>query len=105
MQNAIAVDEVLGLIGDRQLAELIDLAERDNAKLVLVGDPHQLQPIEAGAPLRTLGDHIGKVVMSENVRQVAAWERAADFQAAWAAAPATARNQFFAEVLNSNGVT
>ena len=74
--GVLVVDEA-GMIGDRQLAELMELAARDNAKLVLVGDPHQLQPIDAGAPMRTLGEHIGKVELTENVRQVAAWERAA----------------------------
>jgi conjugative relaxase-like TrwC/TraI family protein len=74
--GVLVVDEA-GMIGDRQLAELMELAARDSTKLVLVGDPKQLQPIDAGAPLRTLGDHIGKVTMTENVRQVAAWERAA----------------------------
>jgi hypothetical protein len=73
--GVLVVDEA-GMIGDRQLAELVSLSARDDAKLVLVGDPKQLQPIEAGAPLRTLGERIGRVVLTENVRQVAAWERA-----------------------------
>lgn len=74
--GVLVVDEA-GMIGTRQLAELVELSARDHAKLVLVGDPRQLQPIDAGAPMRTLGDHVGKVVMTENVRQVAVWERAA----------------------------
>jgi hypothetical protein len=64
------------MLGDRQLAELVSLSARDDAKLVLVGDPKQLQPIEAGAPLRTLGERIGKVELTENIRQVDPWERA-----------------------------
>jgi conjugative relaxase-like TrwC/TraI family protein len=74
--GVLVVDEA-GMVGDRQLAELVGLAERDDVKLVLIGDPCQLQPIEAGAPLRMLGEHIGKVLMVENVRQDAEWERAA----------------------------
>jgi hypothetical protein len=74
--GVLVVDEA-GMIGDRQLAELVSLSARDDAKLVLVGDPKQLQPIEAGAPLRLLGDRIGKMELSENIRQVASWERAA----------------------------
>jgi len=74
--GVLVVDEA-GMIGDRPLAELVELARRDSAKLVLVGDPKQLQPIEAGAPMRTLGERIGTLEMTENVRQVAAWERAA----------------------------
>jgi len=73
--GVLVVDEA-GMLGDRQLAELVSLSARDDAKLVLVGDPKQLQPIEAGAPLRTLGERIGKVELTENIRQVDPWERA-----------------------------
>ena len=74
--GVLVVDEA-GMLGDRQLAELVSLAARDEAKLVVVGDPFQLQPIEAGAPMRTLSDHIGRVELHENIRQQEAWERAA----------------------------
>ena len=74
--GVLVVDEA-GMIGDRQLAELVEVAARDNVKLVVVGDPHQLQPIDAGAPMRVLGERIGSVAVTENVRQAAAWERAA----------------------------
>jgi len=74
--GVLVVDEA-GMIGDRQLADLMSLAARDGTKLVLVGDPRQLQPIEAGAPLRMLGERIGKVAVTENVRQEADWERIA----------------------------
>ncbi|MHB8489703.1 MAG: MobF family relaxase [Candidatus Dormibacteria bacterium] len=74
--GVLVVDEA-GMIGDRELAELVSLAARDNAKLVVVGDPAQLQPIGAGAPMRTLGEHIGRVLVTENVRQKEPWERAA----------------------------
>ena len=74
--GVLVVDEA-GMIGDRELAELVSLAAQDNAKLVVVGDPSQLQPIGAGAPMRTLGEHIGRVLVTENVRQKEPWERAA----------------------------
>ncbi|MHB8532875.1 MAG: MobF family relaxase, partial [Solirubrobacteraceae bacterium] len=74
--GVLVVDEA-GMLGDRQLAELVSLAARDDAKLVVVGDPHQLQPIDAGAPMRTLSDRIGRIEVRENVRQQVAWERAA----------------------------
>jgi conjugative relaxase-like TrwC/TraI family protein len=73
--GVLVVDEA-GMLGDRQLAELVSLAARDEAKLVVVGDPFQLQPIEAGAPMRTLSDHIGRVELHENIRQQYDWERA-----------------------------
>jgi conjugative relaxase-like TrwC/TraI family protein len=73
--GVLVVDEA-GMLGDRQLAELVSLAARDEAKLVVVGDPFQLQPIEAGAPMRTLSDRIGRVALHENIRQHYDWERA-----------------------------
>ena len=74
--GVLVVDEA-GMIGDRELAELVSLAARDDARLVVVGDPSQLQPISAGAPMRTLGEHIGRVLVTENLRQKEPWERAA----------------------------
>ena len=73
--GVLVVDEA-GMLGDRQLAELVSLAARDEAKPGVVGDPFQLQPIEAGAPMRTLSDHMGRVEMHENIRQHYDWERA-----------------------------
>jgi len=65
------------MVGSRQVAQLVDYAARDAAKLVLVGDPHQLHAIDGGAAFRALGDHLGSVKMAENVRQVDEWERRA----------------------------
>ena len=74
--GVLVVDEA-GMLGDRQLAELVSLSARDDAKLVVVGDPFQLQPIEAGAPMRTLGEHIGRVrAHREHPPEVRPWERA-----------------------------
>ncbi len=74
--GVLVVDEA-GMLGDRQLAELVSLAARDEAKLVVVGDPSQLQPIEAGAPMRTLSEHIGRVLAHrEHPPAVEPWERA-----------------------------
>jgi conjugative relaxase-like TrwC/TraI family protein len=74
--GVLIVDEA-GMLGDRQLAELVSLAARDEVKLVLVGDPCQLQPIEAGSPMRTLARHLGSLEVRENIRQQARWERQA----------------------------
>ena len=63
------------MVGSRQVARLVDHAARDGAKLVLVGDPHQLHAIDGGAAFRALGDQLGSVRMTENVRQADEWER------------------------------
>ena len=72
----IVIDEA-SMVGSRQVAQLVAYAERDQAKLVLVGDRHQLHPIDGGAAFRALGDRLGTVSLRQNVRQAGAWEREA----------------------------
>lgn len=72
--GVVVLDEA-GMVGSRQLAEVVKLTLAFNRKLVLVGDSHQLQPIGAGAAFRALGDHLGRTVVDENVRQREPWER------------------------------
>jgi conjugative relaxase-like TrwC/TraI family protein len=74
--SVVIVDEA-GLIGSRQLAELVEVTARDGARLVLCGDPRQLQPIEAGAGFRALCEELGSVQLTESRRQSEIWEREA----------------------------
>ena len=74
--TVLVIDEA-AMVGSRQVARLVDHAARDGAKLVLVGDPHQLHAIDGGAAFRALGDQLGSVRMTENVRQADEWERRA----------------------------
>lgn len=53
--EVLVVDEA-GMIGTRQMIRVASKLQSIGAKLVLVGDPDQLQPIEAGRPFRrTIG--------------------------------------------------
>ncbi len=47
------------MVGAEQMAALVAAVRAAGAKLVLVGDPEQLQPIAAGAPFRVLAERIG----------------------------------------------
>jgi Ti-type conjugative transfer relaxase TraA len=47
-KSVLVIDEA-GMIGTRQMERVIREAEKRGAKVVLVGDPQQLQAIEAGA--------------------------------------------------------
>jgi ATP-dependent exoDNAse (exonuclease V) alpha subunit len=47
-KSILVIDEA-GMIGTRQMERVITEAEKRGAKVVLVGDPEQLQAIEAGA--------------------------------------------------------
>lgn len=75
--NTVLILDEAGMVGSRQIAQLIEYAERDQAKLVLVGDRHQLQPIDGGAAVRALEERLGCVTLTENVRQAEGWERTA----------------------------
>ena len=80
-RDVLVIDEA-GLVGTRQLAGVLERAEGAGAKIVLVGDPEQLQAIEAGAPFRGLASQAGMVELTEVRRQRRAWQKEATRQLA-----------------------
>ena len=72
----LVVDEA-GMVPTRQLAQLIDATAAVGGKLVLVGDHRQLPELEAGGAFRGLVNRGLAIELTENHRQVNAWERAA----------------------------
>ena len=72
-RDVLVIDEA-GLVGSRQMERVLSAAAKAGAKVVLVGDPEQLQAIEAGAAFRALADRHGAVEISEVRRQRAAWQ-------------------------------
>lgn len=72
--TVIVVDEA-GMVGTRQLAELIRHAAVHEAKVVLVGDPRQLPEIDAGGSFRSLAMRGDPIVLAGNRRQRQQWER------------------------------
>lgn len=56
--DVFVIDEA-GMVSSRQLARFVTAVEEAGAKLVLVGDAQQLQPIQAGAAFRAIIDRIG----------------------------------------------
>jgi Ti-type conjugative transfer relaxase TraA len=75
-RDVIVIDET-GMVGTRQLARFLDVAESAGAKVVLVGDPEQLQAIEAGAPFRGIVAQSGMAELNEVQRQRHPWQREA----------------------------
>ncbi len=75
-RDVLVVDEA-GMVGSRQLSRIITAADRAGAKLVLVGDPEQLQPIGPGAAFRAVAERTGFVELGEIRRQREAWQRQA----------------------------
>ncbi|MBM3652291.1 MAG: Ti-type conjugative transfer relaxase TraA, partial [Alphaproteobacteria bacterium] len=75
-RDVLVIDEA-GMVGARQMARLFSHAEQAGAKIVLVGDPRQLQAIEAGAAFRAIHERHGGVEIAEVRRQRADWQREA----------------------------
>lgn len=73
--NHILVIDEAGMIGSRQMDRVMSEAEKRGAKVVLVGDPEQLQAIEAGAAFRSLAERHGSVEITEVRRQHEDWQR------------------------------
>lgn len=73
-RTVLVIDEA-AMIGTRDLAKLLDHAERANAKVVLVGDDGQLPSIDAGGVFRGLADRLGSARLTTNRRQVDERER------------------------------
>lgn len=67
-QTVIVVDEA-GMAGSRLMSQLKDHCDRAGAKLVLVGDTRQLQPIDAGGAMRSMRDAAGKHAEMNEIRR------------------------------------
>jgi hypothetical protein len=72
----LVIDEA-GMVGTRQLERLRSHAAEAGAKVVLVGDPQQLQAIEAGAAFRSIHERHGGAEIGEVRRQREDWQREA----------------------------
>jgi AAA domain len=72
--DVLVIDEA-GMIGSRQMERVLSAAEKAGAKVVLVGDPQQLQAIEAGAAFRSVAERHGGVEITEIRRQQIDWQR------------------------------
>ena len=74
--DVLVIDEA-GMVGTRQLARFVEAVKQSGARIVLVGDPEQLQPIQAGTPFKEIARDVGAARLSEIHRQKQAWQRQA----------------------------
>lgn len=72
--DVLVIDEA-GMIDTRQLSRIANKLNDIGAKLVLVGDPEQLQPIEAGRPFKGLVKTLDAAKLTEIHRQREDWQR------------------------------
>ena len=67
-KTCIVMDEA-GMAGSRIMSRLVEEVENTGAKLVLIGDATQLQPVDAGAAMRSLQTKVGCQELVEIRRQ------------------------------------
>ncbi|SCB49550.1 Ti-type conjugative transfer relaxase TraA [Rhizobium multihospitium] len=80
--RCVFVMDEAGMVASRQMAGFVDAVVKAGAKIVLVGDPEQLQPIEAGAAFRAIVDRIGYAELETIYRQREDWMRKASLDLA-----------------------
>jgi conjugative relaxase-like TrwC/TraI family protein len=76
--HTVIVADEASMYSTRQLAHLVEQAQSVGAKLVLVGDPYQLPPVESGGVWHKVvrsDNKTGIYELKENQRQVASWTR------------------------------
>ncbi|KZC79194.1 conjugal transfer protein TraA [Sphingobium yanoikuyae] len=73
-RDVLVIDEA-GMVGTRQMERVLSHAADAGARVVLVGDPQQLQSIEAGAAFRALHERHGGVEITEVRRQYEGWQQ------------------------------
>ncbi|MEI5689110.1 Ti-type conjugative transfer relaxase TraA [Sphingomonas kyungheensis] len=75
-KDVLVVDEA-GMVGTRQMEQVLTHARDAGAKVVLVGDSEQLQAIEAGAAFRSITERHGAAEITEIRRQREDWQKEA----------------------------
>lgn len=75
-KTIFVVDEA-GMVATPDMRKLMLLCQHAGAKLVLVGDERQLQPIGPGAPFKELGRRFGRAELVDIRRQNENWARQA----------------------------
>lgn len=75
-KTIVVIDEA-GMVATPEFAKLARLCREADAKLVLIGDERQIQPIGPGAPFEEIGERFGRVNLVNIQRQNEAWARKA----------------------------
>jgi hypothetical protein len=77
-RNSVVVVDEVGLLGTRQMLDLLRMQEKTGAQLALVGDPKQCQAVEAGPVIDLLREAVGEAAVPQlltSVRQKTVRER------------------------------
>ena len=72
-RDTVLVLDEAGMVDAASMTRILKEVERANCKLILVGDPEQLQPIGPGGAYRGIIERIGHVELTEVRRQEVDW--------------------------------
>ena len=75
-KTVLMVDEA-GMIDTRRMTRLFQEADDAGAKVILVGDARQLQPVESGGAFQSVSKQVGTVELKEIRRQKEDWAKQA----------------------------
>lgn len=75
-KDVVILDEA-GMVGTREMGELLRAADKAGAKVILSGDTRQLKPVASGAPMEMLVRTMGTQRIDEIRRQKEEWQRRA----------------------------
>jgi Ti-type conjugative transfer relaxase TraA len=75
-KEVLVIDEA-GMVGTRQMHQVLGYAREAGAKVIMVGDNEQLQSIEAGGSFRGIIQQTGYVELAEIRRQHIDWQKQA----------------------------
>jgi ATP-dependent exoDNAse (exonuclease V) alpha subunit len=75
--NTIVVVDEAGMVNHAMMARILDHAHRAGAKVVLIGDAEQIQPIEAGSAFRLVCGITETAELHQVIRQREDWQRSA----------------------------
>ena len=75
-KTVVVIDEC-SMLGVKDTAAMLVHAKNSGAKVVLVGDEHQLPAIEGVSPFEAIGRHIGRFQLTDVKRQEKPWMRQA----------------------------
>lgn len=81
-KNDVFIIDEAGMIGTKQLLRFAKEINRAGAKLLLVGDPEQLQPINAGRPFKEICETTKTARLTEIHRQKEQWQKQASLDLA-----------------------
>jgi len=79
-RNQILVIDEAGMVGTRQMHQILEYAHEAGTKVILVGDNEQLQSIEAGGSFRGIIQKTGYVELAEIRRQKTDWQKEATIE-------------------------